>query len=130
MVQTVCRAKEIPLLLDKVIDVPVVQIVQLPRWWSRCAENWDKVVMCLLLWTTGAWSAARAILAVMDIAVITHRHLYLSREQWKCLRFSSSRRFVDIPVFTAEKVRTVQTLQGVSGYDWLGGDDEGFSPHF
>ena len=30
MVQTVCRTKEIPMLLDKVIDVPVVQVVQLP----------------------------------------------------------------------------------------------------
>ena len=31
--------KEILLLLDKVIDVPVVQVVQLPMWWSRRAEN-------------------------------------------------------------------------------------------
>ena len=39
MVQTVCRTKEIPLLLNKVIDVPVVQVVQLPRklWFSTVA---------------------------------------------------------------------------------------------
>ena len=37
MVQTICRTKEIPLLLHKVIDVPVVQVVQLPGWWSRRA---------------------------------------------------------------------------------------------
>ena len=36
---TVCRTKEFPLLLDKVIDGPVVQFVQLPRWWSRRAVN-------------------------------------------------------------------------------------------
>ena len=30
MVLTVCRTTEIPLLLDKVIDVPVVQVAQLP----------------------------------------------------------------------------------------------------
>ena len=39
MVHTVCRTKEIPLLLDKVIDVLVVQVVQLPGWWSRRAET-------------------------------------------------------------------------------------------
>ena len=38
-VQTVCRTKEIPLLLDKVVDVPVVQVVQLPGWWSRRTEK-------------------------------------------------------------------------------------------
>ena len=31
--------QEISLFLDKVIDVPVVQVVQLPEWWSRRAEN-------------------------------------------------------------------------------------------
>ena len=56
-VQTVCRTKEIPLLLDKVIDVPVVQGVQLPTWWSRRAENCgfpqlqfsDTLVTCTML---------------------------------------------------------------------------------
>ena len=31
--------QEIPLLLDTVIEFPVVQVVQLPGWWSRRADN-------------------------------------------------------------------------------------------
>ena len=35
-----CRTKEIPLLLfDMMIDVPVVQVVQLPRWCHSCSSR-------------------------------------------------------------------------------------------
>ena len=74
VVQTGCRTKQIPLLLDRVIDNPVAQVVQvvvflvvvvvqLPRWWSRRAEYCvptvafsDMLVTCPLLSTTGAWA--------------------------------------------------------------------------
>ena len=36
MAQTFRRTKEIPqLLFYMMIDVPVVQVLQLPRWWSQ-----------------------------------------------------------------------------------------------
>ena len=75
MVQTVCRTMEFTLLLDKVIDVPVVQVVQLPRWWSRRAvycgapqlQFSDKVFFfacCFVRQELGG--AASAVLAVMS----------------------------------------------------------------
>ena len=36
------------------IDVPVVQVVQLPRWWSQLQFS-DTLVTCPLLSITGAW---------------------------------------------------------------------------
>ena len=72
--------REISLLLDKVINALVVQVVQLPRW-SRRAENCgfpqlqfsDTLVACPLLSTTGLGCAADAVLAVMDVPVIMQR---------------------------------------------------------
>ena len=51
---TVCRTTEFPLLLDTLIDVPVVQVVQLSGWWSQLQFS-DTLVTCLLLSTTGIW---------------------------------------------------------------------------
>ena len=94
MVQTVCRTKEVPLLLDGVIDVPVVQVVQLLRWWSRRAQNCgfpqlqfsDTLMTCPLLSLTGLRGAADEVLAVMDVSVIMQR------------RYSSSRRLRTLPL--------------------------------
>ena len=40
--------------LNEVIDVPVVQVVRLPGWWSQLQFS-DTLVTCPLLSTTGAW---------------------------------------------------------------------------
>ena len=48
------------------------------------------------------WRFRRTVLADMYVAVDTQRQVGPSREQWKCLRFSSSRRFLDNSRFAAE----------------------------
>ena len=59
--------QETPLLLDTVIDVPVVQVVQLPGWWSRCAENCGFPQLQFLSRRLHARCCARQVLVVSQV---------------------------------------------------------------
>ena len=103
--------------VQKAVQLPQLQYVDM--WWLPCP----------LLCTTGAFGSrkfkrsgdsAGAVLAVMYEVADTQRQVGPSRVQWKCLRFSSSRRCVDIPVSQQRQVRTVQPVQGCAWFGWRG----------
>ena len=103
------------------IDVPVVQFVQLPRWWSRRAncglpqlQFTDTLVTCPLLSTTGLGGAADAVLAVIDVAVNMQRHV-VSRQS-RCLRLSSSPEFGDISLRNRDRCAQLQLC--MAGLVW------------
>ena len=74
--------------LNEVIDVPVVQVVQLPRWWSQLQFS-DKVYMPVV---AGLVQVARQC-----------------RKLWFC-RSCSSSQFVDLPVVVQRTIPMVFLL--------------------
>ena len=74
--------QEIPLLLDTVIDIPVVQVVQLPGLWSRRAENCGFPQLQFLSRRSHARCCTRQALLVPQLPFIAGRRLLVFPQRW------------------------------------------------